>query len=468
MSRVHFPIFLFTLTVLAGCSGHSPTSSPTDTATETATSTGPTALTAVPPLSMPTGLQASYVFGPPWPTFRPVNFTITVNSATDFLYTFRYKDCAACDGDIQYRMAPDGSWAHAEFACLLPFFDARGVNRCLDYIGGWSNQDGLRGPFFGASLVAGLPLESDGTVSRSFSFGTTTLTARFRVDPIGLDRIQIAAVDAQTRAFPLHNGFEIEPADCTVFNGRVTLNVTLGLPVECQIIDETNLDNQKAFRYTLSWTNAKPGASGFTPTDLPTAATYQPDGVRFPPRDGDDNMHFGLYEAMDYAASKDARVKAFLERPDSALGNSLEYWQGGTQTGACSMACLRTDNFIWLVSLRSGTEDLRFNVTKQITSPSGLSMLSLGEVRNNPSSAPFATFPGQFAHPLGWYWKQGETSTNVRPSGLQYVATARGSPANIEPFVSVQFHGPESGYIPTIWFRADGTVQLWEAKGATT
>lgn len=469
MTNVHSATFfflLFVLTGLAGCSGggNAPTSSSETMSPSLSSAPIANAPPSV-PLAMPVGLKASYSFGPPWPTARPVNFTITVNSPSEFVHTFRYTDCKSCDGDIQYRMAPDGSWARADFACQPPFFDTRNGG-CLDYIGGWSNQDGLRGPFFGVALIAGLPLEADGTVSRSFSFGTTAISARFRIDRVGTDRIQVEAAESSFRAFPLrNNGFDLEPADCTVFNGRVIVDTTLGLPVQCQIVDESNPDNPDAFRYVLSWTNAKPDADLFAASNLPAAGTFHPDGVRFPPRDGDDKMPFGLYEALDYATSRESRVKDFLAKPDAALGGSHESWIGRTQTGDCSMACVRTDNYLWRISLRSGTEDLRFNVTKQVTTPGGLSMLSMEKVYEF-QGVPFGTFPSQIPHPLSWYWEQGAASAKVGALGLDYAATARGNPANLEPLIGVNFQAPQSGFIPAVWFRIDGTVQLWRAKGA--
>src|SRR5688500_8712917 len=122
-STIFFILLAFT--VLTACSDKNDPSPPTPSAsTTTSSTTAPAPLTAV-PLPMPTGLQASYSYGPSFATLRPVNFTITVNSHTDFTHSYRYQDCAACDADVRYRMAPDGSWAHAEFPCLLPPPDTR-------------------------------------------------------------------------------------------------------------------------------------------------------------------------------------------------------------------------------------------------------------------------------------------------------------------------------------------------------
>ncbi len=463
MNRVFSATFflLLTFTMLAGCTGDRGEPAATSTSTSS-TSAGPAPLTAV-PLAMPTGLQASYSYGPQYAGLRPVNFTITANGGTDFTHGYRYQDCTLCDGEVRYRMAADGTWAHAEFACDLPVPDLRAEPDCLEYVGGWGDHDGLRGPFFGTALIAGLPIAADGTVSRVVTFGTVNVNARFATEVLGADRLQVFAMP-ESKNYP----FRIfpEPVDCNIFTGRVTINTTLALPVEC-MIDETNTDGStESFGWSATWTNAKPDAARFTAAGLPVGVTaLRVDGARFPPREGDDKTPFGLYEALDYAALTNATVKAFLERPDVMLGNSQMFPTGGIR--ACPVEpCIRQDNYLWKISLRSGPDDLRLEVNKQVTSP-GIAIFNVDAVYWNPPDIPFATFPAKAPYPLSWYWDKAKELRGITPVDIGYYATERGDPLNLEPFVGVGFRAPGThGIVPMIYFRNDGTVYMFTANGA--
>src|SRR5688572_25967842 len=124
MTNHAFAIFSLTLLALGGCFSGSPGA--------------PTAGNAI-LLSLPDGLLAAYSFGPDYPTIRQTNFTIA-SKVTDegaaLTYGYDYlDDCTDCDSAIEFRLAEDGSWAHAEFPCLPPVPDSRSEG-CIEVLGG--------------------------------------------------------------------------------------------------------------------------------------------------------------------------------------------------------------------------------------------------------------------------------------------------------------------------------------------
>lgn len=415
------------------------------------------------PLVTPVGLQASYSYGPEHQTLRPVNLTVEVVAPGEFDHSYRYEGCPACDSGVRFRQAPDGSWARAEFACLPPFPDVR-ADECDRQMGGWAEGMGMEGPFFGVALIAGLPVGPEGTVGRVVAFGTLGVEARFHVRAAGEGLLEVEPV-APGAAHPYR--VFLEPVPCNVFTGRVTVDTRLGLPVACMQDEAHPQDgSRESFGWTLTWTNARPGAGApFVPAGFPAASPLRADGVRFPPREAEGPMPFGLHEALDFAALGDARVRDFLARPDVALGNSDVQGTGGLRT--CQPACVQQDHYLWRISLRSGPEDLRVEVRKQVTTPGGVAVLELLDVREAPRDVPFATFPAQSPKPLGWYWERAQESVGVRPTSLAYSATARGDPANLEPFVEVGFRqGAPFALMPSVHFRNDGSIYLWMANGA--
>lgn len=430
----------------------------------------PPSLASFPLVVLGDGDQFTYSFdGRGVPDLVPVSFVVDVSAgdgALGFRYTYTHPTRPEFDSQIDYVLADDGSWEHGEFACEPVFFHEKN-RKCYTHRGGYSDREGTHGAFFGASLLAGLPI-LDGRIHRPIQLGTALVDATFLVEETARSVIVRPGDDA-TRAIsgqPYYSG--IEPSPCFIFNSVLEVDKATGIPVDCHR-EPDDPGEGPGFGWTLE--SRRPGSG--PSRSFAASLTNLSDSGRgvFPglPQRGDETrMPFGFWEAMD-AARLDPRTSEFAGRNDIWLGDSTLIPSSGGSTGPCP-TCLATMAWEWSITLLAEDASLNMTVRKDYADCTEIAATVTEAIMGSGAEVPTRVPRLQ---PMDVFWDAAWASTNVSDFLLAYLPPWQDSPlwTHQEPLVVAVFMSPpdaQSALNPQIWFRSDATVEWWLARGATT
>ncbi len=372
-------------------------------------------------------------------------------------YEYRHPARPEFDTDVHMVLEADGSLRGSAFDCA-PNFPAPENDGCDRHLAGYSTANGVVGGLFGVTLLAGMNYEP-GYVERPFSTGTRWVTGRFSVSELPDGLIEISAADEETRELPYPIAELTDPiSDCSIFTGRVVLDVSRGVPVSC-----LKPDGGGEYGWTLVQTDglSKPSYRAAIPEGRALAGS-----TKMPAATDDDQMPFGLHEALQQASASDSRIADFLAR-EPYLAESVMQFSGGSSTGDCTTVCVSTKQLSWLIQLEVDGDRASFRVTKTIDQPGNLERFSVTDVAFTDAPSVVQGFPPSIRS-LGTIWSSSVAEFGFQPVGLHYFTSRVGPDQSVlEPFVRVAFSAPQGeGLSPFVVYRADGSIALWQAAGA--
>lgn len=468
MTNGFFLVLLLFFGAAAGCA-----SQPAEPQPTVSTSDPPPRLAELPTIKANEGDRVVYRFGTDYnPAHRvDLDFAFVLRAGLDVSLVYTYPGHPSFDSTMEATVSPEGGWNSTVFPCPHVFPDDRNM-KCQTYRGGFGFDTDLDGPFFGYALLAGLPVSEGNAVERPFRVGIRPFTVRFLAEDLG-DTVAVSPQDF--RAMFLwdvdHAADNPEPVPCTIFSGRIVVEKRTGLPLSCDMVT----DEERGFMAPLrAWSRLEHhvtanGPWGFSRASVPSMPPS--DGsFRFPARSSDQGLPFGLWEALDAAAEGNAEVKSILEKPSAWLGDFSLFYTS-TTTGMCP-ACVTSVNWFWSIELHDGTNWLAATVTRSdgIVSPHYDVAV---DWRKTDSIHPrqFAAGPT----PLGTMWDRSAQALGFSPIAIGCQMAEPGDQAAfaeytgfVEPVCNVSFARPasEGPVSPTISYRSDGSLSIFEANGA--